>query len=335
MTISNTNFDQLSLLNNTNLNNSSVNKASAENQLAAVAFQKIYQMLLEKNMSSNAYDISDTSDFSKSNTTFNSSDISDIWSSLLMAQQMSMLNSSDSGNMANYLNLTGSMNMGSTYGYSALKQSSFSPNELSGDLGVLSAKYESNGNPGVISNNPGDPGGKSYGAWQFSSKMGSLDSFLGWLKGANPEYHSALMNGKSSDGGSYGANFDGAWTSIASKDRNGFLQLQQSYVKTHFYDAAADKLKSKYGFDINSKSDALKNVLWSTVVQHGVGGALNVFSKINLNNSDGQIITDVYNERQRVDRYFSSSSSSIKRSVFNRFTKEKQEALDLLNSDLA
>ncbi|MFT5872315.1 MAG: hypothetical protein ACI8WT_001245 [Clostridium sp.] len=201
-------------------------------------------------------------------------------------------------------------------------------------LGLTAAKYESNVNPGTISNTPGDYGGKSYGAWQFSSKTGSLDSFINSLNVNNKEFYLKLSDAKAKDGNKFGENFDASWTSIAQSNNDKFLKLQQDYIKQNYYDTAAQTLKSKYGFDISKKSDALKESLLSTVVQHGVGGALSVFSKINLNNSDGNIINDLYNERQKVNVYFRDSSQSVKQSVYNRFTKEKQDMLNMLNREL-
>lgn len=200
-------------------------------------------------------------------------------------------------------------------------------------LGSVAAKYESNGNPGSISNTPGDYGGKSYGAWQFSSKTGSLDSFISSLNENNKGFYSKLSEAKAKDGNRFGENFDGTWTSIAVDNKEKFLKLQQGYVKQNYYDTAAQALKSKYGFDINKKSNALKESLLSTVVQHGVGGTLSVFSKLNLNNSDGNIINDLYNERQNVDLYFRSSSSEVKLSVYNRFTREKQDMMNMFNEE--
>ena len=49
-------------------------------------------------------------------------------------------------------------------------------------LGDLSAQYESNGNPGCISDGYGDPGGKSYGTYQFSSNAGSLNQFVNYIQ---------------------------------------------------------------------------------------------------------------------------------------------------------
>ena len=205
-------------------------------------------------------------------------------------------------------------------------------NKFSG-LGFTSAKYESNMNPGTISNTPGDYGGKSYGAWQFSSKTGSLNSFVNSLSNKDSNIYSKLSEAKAKDGNKFGINFDAAWTSIALSDKDKFLKLQQDCIKENYYDTAAQALKSKYGFDISKKGEALKESLLSTVVQHGVGGTLSVFSKLNLKNSDGNIINDLYNERQKVNVYFRSSSQEIKQSVFNRFTKEKQDMLNMLDGE--
>ncbi|MBU3114383.1 VgrG-related protein [Clostridium lacusfryxellense] len=200
-------------------------------------------------------------------------------------------------------------------------------------LGATSAKYESNYNPGTISNTPGDIGGKSYGAWQFSSKTGSLNSFINSLNQTNKDFYLKLTEAKSKDGNSFGRNFDAAWTSISANNKDEFLKIQKNSIKQNYYDVVATALNTKYGFDINTKSNALKESLLSTAVQHGVGGTLSVFSKLNLNKSDGNIINDLYNERQKVNVYFKDSSAAVKQSVYNRFTKEKQDMISMFNDN--
>ena len=49
-------------------------------------------------------------------------------------------------------------------------------------LGDLSSRYESSGDPGTVSSGYGDPGGKSYGLYQFSSNAGTLDEYIQWLQ---------------------------------------------------------------------------------------------------------------------------------------------------------
>lgn len=210
-------------------------------------------------------------------------------------------------------------------GYNNTMDNSFS------NLGIRASKYESNLNPAEISDDPGDYGGKSYGAWQFSSRTGSLDSFINSLKGNNNDMYYKLTYAKAKDNNTFGENFDAAWKSISSQNKDRFLKVQQNYVKVNFYDTVAQSLKSRFDFDVSKKSNALKESLWSTVVQHGVGGATSIFSRLNLNNSDSNIINDLYNERQNVNVYFRSSSPEIRQSVYNRFTREKQDMLSMLN----
>jgi len=200
-------------------------------------------------------------------------------------------------------------------------------------LGYSSAKYESDLNPEAISNTSGDIGGKSYGVWQFSSETGSLDSFINSLNGSSKEFYSKLTEAKAKDGNKFGENFDATWTSIATSNKDEFLKLQQDSIKQNYYDVAALALKTKYGFDISKKSEALKESLLSTAVQHGASGTLSVFSKLNLNKSDGNIINDLYNERQKVNVYFKDSSAAVKQSVYNRFTREKQDMLNMLDGE--
>ncbi|MGH4139498.1 vgrg protein [Clostridium sp.] len=250
----------------------------------------------------------------------------------MMAELMSTaLSKENSPNLDDSLSSMSNFNANMRGAALSLNSGSQSADNKLNSFGSTSAKYESNGDPGSISNTSGDYGGKSYGAWQFSSKTGSLDSFVKSLQKKDNQIYSKLSEAKAKDGNRFGTNFDTAWTSIALADKDNFLKLQQGCVKENYYDIAAQALKSKYGFDISKKSDALKESLYSTVVQHGVGGTLSVFSKLNLNNSDGNIINDLYNERQKVDVYFRSSSSQVKQSVYNRFTNEKQDMLNMLN----
>ena len=249
----------------------------------------------------------------------------------MMAELMSnALSKQDSFNLDDSLSAISNFNSNMRGAARSIFSDNSQNTESKSELGFVASKYESNSNPGTISNTPGDYGGKSYGAWQFSSKTGSLDSFVNSLRGKNSEFYTELSEAKAKDGNKFGKNFDVAWTSIALSNKDKFLNLQQGYVKENYYDSAAQSLKSKYGFDISEKSNALKESLWSTVVQHGVGGALSVFSKLNLNNSDGKIINDLYSERQKVNQYFRSSSSEVKQSVYNRFTREKQDMLSML-----
>lgn len=208
-------------------------------------------------------------------------------------------------------------------------------------LGVLSEKYESNGDPGRISDTPGDYGGKSYGAWQFSSKMKSLDSFVYWLEDRNKSFYDKLTQAWKLDGNTNcGPNFDKAWKDIADNHYNTFYALQQAYVKENNYDKLVNKLLKVGSFSNVLSSFAGRNVLWSTVVQHGVNGAYNIIAPLKNITDVEEFITAVYAERGRTDEngilvYFKSSSIAVQQSVAKRFVNEKNEAIKLYRYSLS
>lgn len=297
--------------NNTRVENN-IKDINQQKEIEKIAFQLMFQQMM--------------------NTTGNSMMKEVLASTLAQENSYSSIGSLSTLKALSSLN---SVKRNDGYSHQSMKAYSKGSNNGIRALGLKASKYESNLNPGAISNTPGDFGGKSYGAWQFSSKTGSLDGFINSLKGKQNDLYSILSQAKIKDGNTFGKNFDAVWTNIASSSKDKFLKVQQDYVKQTYYDKISKDLNSKFGFDINKRSDALKESLWSTVVQHGVGGALSVFSNLNLNKNDHEIINDLYNERQKVDIYFRSSSQEVKQSVYNRFTREKQDMLAMLEGNFA
>ena len=200
-------------------------------------------------------------------------------------------------------------------------------------LGVLSGQYESNGNPGSVSSGTGDYGGVSYGVWQFSSKLGSLSSFVLWLSSNNPGYYNSLNNARKLDGGNFGTNFNNTWKRLGKDSYHEFYELQHSYIKTKFYDVLVNNLKSTGNYETRLRSFAVRNVLWSTAVQHGPSGAYNIINKFKNTTNISQFITSTYTERSRVDIYF-PSSPTLHNSLINRFNSEKTDALKIYNYEL-
>lgn len=83
------------------------------------------------------------------------------------------------------------------------------------------------------------------------------------------------------------------------------------------------------------RSPAIQDVLWSTSVQHGSGGAANIFKNAGItdNMTDAEIIVRIYRERAANDgkKYFPSSSDAVRKSVVNRFKSELADALKMLS----
>ncbi|WP_375760084.1 LysM peptidoglycan-binding domain-containing protein [Corallococcus exercitus] len=206
-----------------------------------------------------------------------------------------------------------------------------------GELGSLSRKYEARG-PGTVSTGKGDKGGVSYGSYQFASANGSAQSFVNSLKKTNPDYYKALSGSKPGS-----AEFSSAWKQLAAKDPKGFDKAQHDYIKATHYDPGAANIKKATGIDLDKRSAALRDVAWSTSVQHGPGKADDIFKKALAGRdpakvSDEQLIKDIYAERGRTNSsgtlvHFSGSSKDVQKGVANRFKSEAKDALAMLKKE--
>ena len=126
-------------------------------------------------------------------------------------------------------------------------------------LGTLSQRFEASG-PGVISSGSGDAGGKSYGAYQFSSRSDIPRAFFRWCQSSSDTYYRSIGNRLSAaydaDGG-YGSNFDATWRALANEDSDGFLRVQRNYVRRSYYDPIVRSIESAVpGFDMDNYSIA-------------------------------------------------------------------------------
>lgn len=185
------------------------------------------------------------------------------------------------------------------------------------DLGALSQYYETgaDADPGAVSTVPGDPGGTSFGLYMFSSKAGTLDAFRTWLRNyqGNAIYNgfAAALDkayGENTSGAAaagYGPNFENAWRELGHGVNKGeFANAQTEYWGTERYSTLISRLQSKYpSLNLNDYSIALKNVLWSRSVQHGVDGAYNVVTRAIDNRlggfkiqSEAELIEAIYTE---------------------------------------
>lgn len=198
-------------------------------------------------------------------------------------------------------------------------------------LGVLSERFESNGDPGAIGVD--STGGPSYGQYQIATKTGIMASFLKFLARTNAGFANKLE----AAGGNAGATaksaaFVVAWKELARDPA--FREAQHGFIKATHYDPFIQREREKLAFDIDTRSPALQNVAWSTAAQHGPANkvfenALNARRPVGAL-SDQEIINAVYNERSNVDRYFSKSTLAVKESVKNRFVRERANALQML-----
>jgi hypothetical protein len=199
------------------------------------------------------------------------------------------------------------------------------------NLGEPSAQFES---PRSASAAIGydSTGGWSYGVFQIASNTGTMALFLNYLKTTNPKA-SALLEAA---GGSAGAmrgtqDFKKAWQSLAVDVglKSGFEQAQYGFIKSQHFDKLSAKVQKDTGLNVEARSVALQNVLWSVATQHGpkstvISNALKGLDAARM--TDSQIIDAIFAERGAVDtnslgvkfaRYFPSSTPSIQRSVLD------------------
>jgi murein DD-endopeptidase MepM/ murein hydrolase activator NlpD len=201
-------------------------------------------------------------------------------------------------------------------------------------LGELSAKYETGGRgPGTVSTGSGDPGGVSYGSYQMATKMGTVARFVAQAGFQWAKDFQGLTPGT--------APFTACWKRIATNETDAFQKAQHAFIKKSHYDLLAAKILADDNLDVNTRSRALQDVVWSTAVQHGGGTSIvhkacaNVKCKPTDPEYDKQLICAIYAERGRKKpdgnlAYFSKSSPSVQSGVAKRFKNEEQDALAML-----
>lgn len=125
------------------------------------------------------------------------------------------------------------------------------------------------------------------------------------------------------------------WRAIANEQPERFEDLQEAYVRQSHYKPALDSIAQRTGLNPDKISTAMREVIWSTSVQHGPTGAARIFERAhNMSGSpsdpgyERNLINNVYNIRVG---QFGSSDSNIQAAVANRFKQEKALALNMLN----
>ena len=201
-------------------------------------------------------------------------------------------------------------------------------------IGDYVKKYES-GDAGsaMISSGSGDYGGVSFGTYQFpSNKSASSNLWNFWNK-----YYAA-----NNPGITIGNNqaFKDAWLKEVNANPEQFRKNEWEFVFQNYYRTARDDLKKRYGFDVDSKSRAWQEAIWSSAVQYGPGpgGILSGRYRAAFGNADSdsmdptQWIQKFYQaKRDGVNSNFSSSSASVKNSVRNRYTNEENDLKAIAN----
>lgn len=218
-------------------------------------------------------------------------------------------------------------------------------------LSSICKKYESNGDPAIVSSGEGDYGGMSYGLYQFSSNTGTVGNFVEWLKNYKEDcyanYGRVLYNAYPINSSS----FIKEWTSIGTIDPGGFGNLQSEYTWEQYYEPAEKELSKNY-FNLYKHSDAMKAVLFSRSVQYSPYYMVELFKEAlsYLKYDNLSYVDDSYFDVRMIDAIYDflaeeaenaiyngghspkdwvNGSIDICRSLYNRFLKEKLDAINM------
>jgi hypothetical protein len=178
-------------------------------------------------------------------------------------------------------------------------------------LGSLSKLHESGrSGPETVSSGRNDAGGVSYGLYQFTSRFpvykhgkiveynvgGTVRTFLSSPEGRpwRAEF-AALTPGTQ--------NFSEAWQRVAGLRGDQFGDAQHEFIKRTHYEPAVNGVATSTGLNLDSRSDAIRNVAWSVSVQHAksieiLKQAINVTDRsLDRKNSqyDRALINNIYN----------------------------------------
>jgi hypothetical protein len=193
-------------------------------------------------------------------------------------------------------------------------------------LGSLAARYESGGK-GSEAVGYDSTGGTSFGKYQIATKTGTMDQFMKFLQKDNPEAYERLMAAGPADSGKDGK-FAQEWKSLAKDGKLG--DSEHKFIKATHYDKAMTGLGDATLQEMISKSGALQEVMWSTSVQHGAGGAKKIFeSAFQKGMSEEELIKAVYASRAKK---FGSSTTQVQASVQARFVDEQSRALAMVGA---
>ncbi|MBX3165543.1 MAG: hypothetical protein KF900_13790 [Bacteroidetes bacterium] len=218
-------------------------------------------------------------------------------------------------------------------------------------LGKLSEKHETGGRGAdtVSSGKIGkgkkdDPGGVSYGSYQMTSRTTSKDGTvkIGGRVGEFVKSPEAKAFADKFVGLTPGtAEFTTAWKDVAKSSPDQFKQAQHDFIKRTHYDVNKAQISEKLGLNIDGRSSTLKDVVWSTAVQHGPNNKVfqNALKGKDVSKmSDEEIIKAVYQERGSKSgtgtglKYFKwANTDDSQKPLTDRFNAEQKEALQMLN----
>lgn len=201
------------------------------------------------------------------------------------------------------------------------------------DVGTLAARFES-GSEGIAAIGYDRNGGTSYGKYQIASRPGTMAMFLDFLKKEEPAMAKRLSAAGPANTGSRKGAMPRVWRELAAESPERFEELQERFIRRSHYEPALASLE-RMGYDTDNFSSAMREVVFSTAVQHGPGGATRIFSQaaeqVGLASADPRrqeehLIRKVYAIRSS---QFGSSSPQVQAAARRRMAQEQELVMAL------
>jgi type VI secretion system secreted protein VgrG len=202
-------------------------------------------------------------------------------------------------------------------------------------LGNLSMKFETGYRPGqeaaaaaTVSSGIGDPGGKSYGAYQLTSSAGSGAQVKAFLKAEGAPW-AARFEGLDP---TVAGGFDTAWKAVAAENPSAFFEAQHAYIERTHYDRTANAAAA-VGIDVPAQPQAVRDALWSMSVQHH--GAPKIVATAVASLPDGgassprELVNALYDAREAYVRGVAMPADT-RQSLLDRYVTERADALAML-----
>ncbi|MDO9633046.1 MAG: hypothetical protein Q7I92_14195 [Humidesulfovibrio sp.] len=209
-------------------------------------------------------------------------------------------------------------------------------------LGSIAAMFES-GDKGAAAIGYDRTGGTSYGKYQISSRVGTMNRFLNFLSEQEPAMAVRLRKAGPANTGSTRGAMPAEWARIAAESPERFEHLQTEFIKKDHYQPAREKIREMTGVDIEASKPALREALFSTAVQHGASGAARIFnaaidkflnkpaasqaSVVGTKSFEQALVSEVYSKRSH---QFGGSTEAVRQSVRGRLQQEKDMVLAML-----
>ena len=186
---------------------------------------------------------------------------------------------------------------------------------------------------GVVSSGAKDSGGVSYGAYQSASSKAGGRQVQAFLK--SPEGARWADRFKGMDPTQPGGAFAQEWKRIAANEPDEFFQAQHEYIKRTHYDPVVQKVQHATSLDINQRSRALQNVVWSMSAQHG-GAASLVTRAVQQAGPQGNLSNAAYDRKLINQLYAGRNTYADERGwpdLKTRYAAEQHDALRELEGE--